>query len=83
MMITLKGGVLMPESLSKIQNQINELWQKLDKSQRNRILITSGILLVVFTAAIIMLTRTTYVPLMVIEDYRDAQEIERVLEEKT
>lgn len=72
----------MPESLSKIQNQINELWKKLDKSQRNRILITSGILLVVFTVGIIMLTRTTYVPIMVIEDYSDAQEIEKVLEEK-
>ena len=72
----------MPESLSKLQNQINELWKKLDKSQRNRILITSGVLLVVFTIGIIMLTRTTYVPLMVIEDYSDAKEIEGILEEK-
>ena len=72
----------MPESLSKLQNQINELWKKLDKSQRNRIIITSGVLLVVFTIGIIMLTRTTYVPLMVIEDYSDAKEIEGILEEK-
>lgn len=72
----------MPEAFSKLQNQINELWEKLDKSQKSRILITSGILLVVFTVAIIMLTRTNFVPLMIVEDSRDAQEIETVLIER-
>ncbi|MDQ2085897.1 flagellar M-ring protein FliF C-terminal domain-containing protein [Herbivorax sp. ANBcel31] len=72
----------MSEAFSKLQNQINELWEKLDKSQKNRVLITSGILLVVLTVSIVVLTRTNYVPLMVVNDSRDAQEIETVLEER-
>lgn len=73
----------MPEAFLKLQNQINELWEKLEKTQKNRILITSSILLVVFTVAIIVLTKTTYVPLMVVEDSKDAREIETVLTERS
>lgn len=72
----------MPEVLSRLQQQLTDLWKKLDKSQKNRIYITSSILVVVFTVGIIMLTRTTYVPLMTIDDPKSAPEIEKVLQEK-
>ncbi|TYQ13156.1 UNVERIFIED_CONTAM: flagellar M-ring protein FliF [Acetivibrio alkalicellulosi] len=72
----------MPEIITKIQNQLNDLWKNLDKSQKNRIYIISAILMVVITVGIILLTRTTYVPLMTIDDPRDASEIERVLNDR-
>jgi len=58
----------MPEVLSKMQQQVTDFWKNLDKSQKTRILVTSGILVVVLTIAIVMLTRTTYVPLITVED---------------
>jgi len=46
----------MPEVLSKMQQQVTDFWKNLDKSQKTRILVTSGILVVVLTIAIVMLT---------------------------
>ena len=67
----------MPEALSRLKEQFTDLWKNLDKSQRNRIYITSGLLLVALTIGIIMLSRTTYVPLMTIDDSQDLSEIEK------
>jgi flagellar M-ring protein FliF len=72
----------MPEFLTRLQRQLTEVWKNLEKSQKHRIYITSGILILVITIGIIMLTRTTYVPLMIIDDPKDAAEIEKVLQEK-
>lgn len=72
----------MPEVLSKLQQRILEFWNNLDKSQKKRVYITSTILVVVIAVAIVMLTRTNYVPLMTITDPKSAQEIEKVLQEK-
>ncbi|NLD45626.1 MAG: flagellar M-ring protein FliF [Clostridiaceae bacterium] len=72
----------MPEVLSRVQQQLSEFWKNLDKSQKNRIYITSGVLIIVITVCIVMLTRTTYVPLMTLDDPKDAAEIEKVLQEK-
>lgn len=77
-----KGGEFMPEVFSRLQQQIMELWKNLDKSQKNRIFITSGILIIVITVGIVMLTKTTYVPLMTLDDPKDATEIEKALQEK-
>lgn len=72
----------MPEALSRLKEQFTDLWKNLDKSQRNRIYITSGLLLVALTIGIIMLSRTTYVPLMTIDDSQDLSEIEKALQDK-
>ncbi|HOM03250.1 MAG TPA: flagellar basal-body MS-ring/collar protein FliF [Acetivibrio sp.] len=72
----------MPEVLSRMQQQITDFWKNLDKSQRTRILITSGILVVVLTIAIVMLTRTTYVPLITVDDPESIAAIEEALSEK-
>jgi flagellar M-ring protein FliF len=72
----------MPEALTKIKEQFTEFWNNLDKSQKKRIYITSVLLLAALTIGIIMLTRTTYVPLMTIEDSENLSEIEKTLQEK-
>lgn len=72
----------MPEVLSRVQQQLTEFWKNLDKSQKNRIYIISAVLVIVITVCIIMLTRITYVPLMTLDDPKDAAEIEKVLQEK-
>jgi len=72
----------MPEVLSKMQQQVTDFWKNLDKSQKTRILVTSGILVVVLTIAIVMLTRTTYVPLITVEDPDSISAIEEALKER-
>jgi len=72
----------MPEALSNLQKRMVELWKKLDKSQKSRVFVISAILIVAITVSIVMLTRTTYVPLVTIEDTKDAAEIEEVLNDK-
>jgi len=44
--------------------------------------VTSGILVVVLTIAIVMLTRTTYVPLITVEDPDSISAIEEALKER-
>jgi len=80
--IFLDGGDCMPEALSKFKQRLTEIWNKLDKSQRSRIFLISAILIIAITASIVMLTRTTYVPLLTIDDTMDVEEIEKVLNEK-
>lgn len=72
----------MPEVLSKLQQRFLEFWKNLDKSQKGRIYAISAILIIAITASIVMLTRTTYIPLVTIDDSKDAAEIEKVLQEK-
>ncbi|HHV29864.1 flagellar basal-body MS-ring/collar protein FliF [Acetivibrio mesophilus] len=72
----------MPEVLSRMQQQVTDFWKNLDKSQKTRIFITSGILVVVLTIGIVMLTRTTYVPLITVEDAESITAIEEALKEK-
>jgi len=72
----------MPEVLTKFKERLTEIWKNLDKSQRSRIYIISAILIIAITVSIVMLTRTTYVPLITIDDTKDAAEIEKVLTEK-
>lgn len=72
----------MPEVLTKYKQRLSEFWKNLDKSQKSRIYLISAILVVAITISIVMLTRTTYVPLITIDDTKDAAEIEKVLTEK-
>lgn len=72
----------MPEALSRMQQQVTDFWKNLDKSQKTRIYITSGILIIVLTLGIVMLTRTTYVPLITVEDPDSILAIEGALDEK-
>lgn len=72
----------MPEVFTNLQQRLTEIWKKLDKSQKSRIFLISAILIIAITTSIVLLTRTTYVPLITIDDTMDVEEIEKVLEEK-
>ncbi len=78
----MEGDDFMPEVLSKLQQRFTELWKNLDKSQKTRLFMISTILIIAITVSIVMLTRTTYVPLVTIDDTKDVAEIEEVLKEK-
>lgn len=72
----------MPEFLTKLQDNLKEFWQNLENSQKKRIYITSGILLLAITIGIILLTRTTYVSLIKVEDADDAKAIQKALDDE-
>lgn len=72
----------MPEFISNLQQKIKDLWKNLDKSQKSRVLLISAILVIAITVSIVILTRTTYVPLVTIDDTKDAAEIEKVLQDR-
>lgn len=78
----MEGDDFMPEVLSKLKERFSDLWKNLDKSQKTRVYLISTILIIAITVSIVLLTRTTYVPLVTIDDTKDAAEIEKVLTDK-
>lgn len=71
----------MPEALEKLKQQFLEFWGNLDKSQKSRILITSGILFLTVTIAILVLAKPQYVELMSVNDPAEYSEIKAKLTE--
>jgi flagellar M-ring protein FliF len=69
----------MPEVLSRIQHKFTDFWKDLDKSQKIRIYIISGILLAAIIAGIFLITKTTYVPLITSTDSTELAEMKTVL----
>lgn len=69
----------MPEAISRLQQQIVDFWKNLDKSQRNRIIITSAILLVAMTIGIILLTKPSYMTLIRNGDPKEVGEMIKIL----
>lgn len=69
----------MPEMLSRMQQQVNEFWQNLDKSQKSRIYIISAILVVAIAASIILLTRPNYMSLIKNADPKEVGEMVKIL----
>ncbi len=72
----------MPEFLSRFQQQFQEFWQNLDKSQKNRLYITGVISALVVIAGIYFITRTTYVPLISNADTKEIKEMTKILDDK-
>ncbi len=72
----------MPEAFSRLQQQAVELWKNLDKSQKNRIYITSAILVAAMTIGIFLLTRPNYMTLIKDADTKEVGEMTKVLDEK-
>ena len=54
----------MPETLSKIINQLKDFWKELDGSQKKRIYITSAILSIAIIISIIFVSRPNYTVLI-------------------
>ena len=72
----------MPETVIKLFQKIKDIWNNFDKSQKNKMLIISTILIVAMSVGIILLTRVNYIPLMTISDSGDAKEITKALDDK-
>ncbi len=72
----------MPEVFSKLQRRVADFWKELDKSQKIRVYIIAGILIVAVAIGIFIAARTTYVPLFVdgIPEQKELSEIAAVLE---
>lgn len=79
---SVKGGVIMPEFISKLKQKVADFWKDLDKSQKKRIYIISAILVVVLTVSIVLATRTNYVPLIKSSNQKDISEMTKILQEQ-
>ncbi len=53
----------MAEALNQIKNQLNEFWKGLEKGKKTKLIIGSLLLVFSVTAIILIITRTSYVPL--------------------
>lgn len=71
----------MLEFFSNLLKQIKEFWQKLDKSQRTHIYITSAIVVIAVTIAIIVLTRPSYSVLVSNVNQKEIGEMSSILSE--
>lgn len=69
----------MPEMLSRMQQQVAEFWQNLDKSQKSRIYIISAVLVVAIAASVILLTRPNNMSLIKNADPKEVGEMVKIL----
>jgi len=71
----------LPGLLQKFRQQVADFWKNLDKSQKTRLYITSGIVFAAVIVGIILLTRPSYVTLLSSDDTKQIGEIKKVLDE--
>lgn len=72
----------MPESLSKILKPIIDFWKGLEKSQKIRIYITTGIVVVAVGLGLYLLTKPTYTTVIENANSTDIAEMQSILKEK-
>ncbi len=72
----------MPEILSRILKPIQEFWKGLDKSQKIRIYVTSGIVVIAVGLGLFLLTRPSYTTVINNADPADVAEMQKILTEK-
>lgn len=72
----------MPDFLKNLQQKATELWNKFDKSQKTRLGIISGILVVALSLTIYYISKPNYVPLISSEDSKEISEMAKILDEK-
>ncbi len=71
----------MPESISKIIQQLKEFWSGLDSSQKKRIYITSAVVAVAVTVSIIFLTKPSHSLLIKGADKKEVGEMTAILDD--
>lgn len=71
----------MPEVLAKLKQQIAEFWSNLDKSQKHRLYITSAIVAIAVTLAIIFLSKPNNITLISNADQKQIGEMSAILNE--
>lgn len=72
----------MPEAFKKVLRQAQSFWERLDKSQKTRMLSIVAILFAAIVIGISVASKSEYVPLLTIENAKIGQEVEKVLAEK-
>jgi len=70
----------MPEVFSKLLHQVNDFWKNLEKSQKNRVYITSAILVIAIVLVLVIMTRPNYIPLIKSADPKDIGEMTKILD---
>jgi flagellar M-ring protein FliF len=65
-----------------MQQQFVEFWNNLDKSQKTRIYITSGILVVAITIGIFLMARPNYTAVVSNADSKEIAEMQQILTDK-
>ncbi len=71
----------MPEGIKKLLDKIKSFWGNLEKSQKARIFIMTGILVLAVTVTIVLTLRVEYVPLFDAADEVDLQPVVTYLTE--
>ncbi len=71
----------MPEAVKKWINELKEFWGSLDKSQRTRIYITSGVLAATILISLFWLTRSEMIPIVSSNDTKEINEMRSILSE--
>ncbi|WHH58930.1 flagellar basal-body MS-ring/collar protein FliF [Petroclostridium sp. X23] len=70
----------MPEFITKIPQQFRDFWGNLDKSNRNKLIITTVVAFLSVIIAVFMVSRPQYQPLFSHIDPKDTSEISKQLE---
>jgi flagellar M-ring protein FliF len=71
-----------PEFISKLQRQILEFWTNLEKSQKIRIGVTSGVIAIAIIVGIFLITRPNYTTIISNSDPKDVADMKTVLDGK-
>lgn len=72
----------MPDFMKKYLDKLKEFWKSLDKSQKNRLYITSSIVVIAVSISIYMITRPNRVVLFTSTDQKQVGDMINILNEK-
>lgn len=70
----------MPEFMSRFKDQVADFWKSLEKSQKTRIIVTSALIVVAITVAMVVLTRPTYITLISNASHKQVGEMTQILD---
>jgi flagellar M-ring protein FliF len=66
---------MMPEALTKFWRQVKEFWSSLDKSQKNRLYITSSVVIVAIGISIFFMSRPNLITLIKSDDQKQISDM--------
>ncbi len=72
----------MPEMLEKLKERFFDFWNKLDKNQKSRLVISTLVFLVAIIGVVSFSVRKDYVPVFTVSNPRDMPEIEMALNDR-
>ncbi|HZK27317.1 MAG TPA: flagellar M-ring protein FliF C-terminal domain-containing protein [Thermoclostridium sp.] len=72
----------MPDGLMQIWGKIKGFWQELEKGQKTRLFLTAGVIIAAVIISLLLVLKTTYVPLLESGNDYDLQAIVEYLDSK-